>query len=63
MIVIFGAFFSMNLLSNILYGISPTYGLTYLIVTLSMLGVVLLACLVPSVRAMKIDPIISLRYE
>jgi putative ABC transport system permease protein len=52
-----------RLLRSLLYGVTPTDWLTFLSVALLLLGVSLAACLIPARRAMRVDPIVALRYE
>jgi putative ABC transport system permease protein len=58
-----GAFLATRLMSSELYGVSPLDPLTYIGVALVMAAVTLLACYVPTRRAMRVDPIVALRYE
>jgi len=58
-----GAFLVTRLMSSELYGVSHLDPLTYLGVALVMAAVTLLACYVPTRRAMRVDPIVALRYE
>jgi len=52
-----------QLIKVFLYGVKPTDPLTYAIVAIVLVAVALLACLIPAVRAIRVDPIVSLRYE
>jgi len=58
-----GAFLVTRLMSSELYGVSPLDPLTYLGVAVVIAAVTLLACYVPTRRAMRVDPLVALRYE
>ncbi|HEX8174907.1 MAG TPA: ABC transporter permease [Pyrinomonadaceae bacterium] len=57
------ALFLTAIMSSLLYEISATDPVTYVALSLVLVGVALLACLIPALRAAKVDPIIALRYE
>lgn len=52
-----------RVLAGELYGVSPVDPLTYASVAIIMTAVTLVACCVPTYRAMQVDPLIALRQE
>jgi putative ABC transport system permease protein len=56
-------FAAVRLLAGELYGVSPVDPLTFVVAVLMMGSVTMIACYIPTRRAMKVDPLIALRHE
>lgn len=52
-----------HFMTSILYGVSATDPLTFGVVSIILLGVAVAACYIPARRAMRVDPMVALRYE
>jgi len=52
-----------QLMASLIYGVSAGDFTTFALITLLMAGITLVACYVPTRKAMSVDPIIALRYE
>ncbi|HVN06458.1 MAG TPA: ABC transporter permease [Bryobacteraceae bacterium] len=52
-----------RLMSNLLFGVSPTDAVTFAVVPAVLAAVALLACFLPARRAAHVDPTMALRYE
>jgi putative ABC transport system permease protein len=52
-----------RVMEGLLFGVSATDPLTYMIIALLLMFVALLACYIPARRATKVDPLIALKSE
>jgi ABC-type antimicrobial peptide transport system permease subunit len=52
-----------RLMTSLLYGVAPSDGLTFVSVSMLLLLVATLACAIPAMRAMRVDPLEALRHE
>jgi len=52
-----------RLISSMIFGVSSYDPLTFIVVAAILLLVALMACYIPARRAMKVDPMVALRYE
>jgi putative ABC transport system permease protein len=58
-----GSFALTRLISSGLYGVTATDPATYVGISALLITVALVACLIPTVRAVRVDPTVALRYE
>lgn len=60
---VLGAVAITRVMSSLLFGVAPTDPFTFIAVALILIVVAFVACYIPARRAMKVDPLVALRYE
>jgi putative ABC transport system permease protein len=50
-------------MTSLLFGVTPTDVTTFVLVSITLSLVALVACLIPARRAARVDPLVALRYE
>jgi putative ABC transport system permease protein len=58
-----GAFALTRVMTGLLFGISASDPLTFIVIALLLTAVSLLACYIPALRAAEVDPMVALRSE
>ena len=54
---------ALSRMGHLLFGVSPSYPLPYVSVTVPLAAVTLLACYLPARRAVLVEPMVALRCE
>ena len=60
---LFGAWAATRLIAGLLYGVEPHDTATFVVTTLALGSIAVLACLLPALKAALVDPVTALRAE
>ena len=60
---VIASLFLTKLMATLLFGVSATDPITFVAISVLLIGVTTLASVVPARRAMRVDPMVALRYE
>ena len=63
LIGLMSAFAMTRVMKSLLFGVSATDPMTFALIAILLIVVALLACYLPAMRAMKVDPLTALKYE
>ena len=63
LIGLMSAFAMTRVMKSLLVGVSATDPMTFALIAILLIVVALLACYLPAMRAMKVDPLTALKYE
>jgi putative ABC transport system permease protein len=58
-----GAYALTRLMTSLLFEVTPTDITTFVLVSISLYIIALVACFIPARRATRVDPLVALRYE
>ncbi|HKY43756.1 MAG TPA: ABC transporter permease [Pyrinomonadaceae bacterium] len=58
-----GALALTRFLTTLLFGVTPTDSVTFVVVSMAFFVIAIVASLIPAVRATRVDPLVALRYE
>ena len=58
-----GAFALTRFLTTLLFGVTPTDSVTFVVVSVVFFVIAAIASLIPALRATRVDPLVALRYE
>jgi ABC-type antimicrobial peptide transport system permease subunit len=58
-----GALALTRLLTSLLYGVTATDMMTFVVVSVALFAIAVAACLIPARRATRVEPLVALRHD